>query len=158
MRPQLGILIVATLLSACSSASDDGEAGDSALRTDPNASVLTIDPSVQVLSGYNAFLDRATTTKCVIANGDARVNVGEVRGELYLRQVTTKEDLAKELDVDVSASLKLPKIGGDAGTKLVSTFKRSATTATLGGRRVQSYAVTNKSELALTEPAKQLLT
>src|SRR4051812_43337052 len=107
MRLRNLLVAAGLLLSACSSAGDDEAAGgDSALRTDPNATVPTVDPSVHVLSGYNAFLDRATTTKCVVANGDARVNVGEVRGELYLRQVTTKEELAKELDVDVSASLK----------------------------------------------------
>jgi hypothetical protein len=158
MRPATAFFAAAILLTACSSADDsDGEAADNALRTDPNATVSTIDETVQLLSGYNAFLDRSTTTKCVVANGDAQVNVGQVQGQLYLRQVTTKEELAKELDIDVSASLKVPKVGVDAGTKLVNTFKRSATTASFVVRAVQSYSVTNKSELALTDAAKTML-
>jgi hypothetical protein len=151
------VLSVAAMAVGCSKGeTDDTDGSEDALRADPNAHVLTQDPSVRLLGGYNAFLDRAPTTACVTTGDTSAVNIGDVRGEFYLKNVNTKEQLAKELEVDVGASLKLPRGSVDASTKVVTTFKSSATTATFVVRAVRSYAVTARGTLQLTDEAAAL--
>jgi hypothetical protein len=159
MRPARLLLAASALsaLAACSARSDESYEGDGELRSDPNAVVPTTDPSAHLLSGYNALLDRATSSACVAPDGAPMFNVGDVRGEFYLRHISSKEDLAKQLDVDVGASLKLPRASGDASVKLVNSFKRSATTVTFLVRAVRSYTVTNRRALTMTAPAREML-
>jgi hypothetical protein len=156
-RMARAVLPLAIIVAAigCASPATEADESEDALRADPNALVLTQDPSVRLLGSYNAFLDRAPTTGCVA--DQPAVNVGDVRGEFYLRHVTSKEELAKELEVDIGASLKLPRGSVDASTKLVTSFKRSSTTASFVVRAVRSYAVTSRGSLALTDPALALL-
>lgn len=134
---------------------DDTFVSGDNLRTDPSAMGPTHDPTVRLLGGYNAFLDRGTTTSCV--KDRVRVDVGDLESELYLKHVSSKEELAKELDVDIGASLKLPKGSVDASTKTVTTLKSSAMTATFIMRASRSYTVTPKENLEMTEQARGLL-
>lgn len=152
-------MVVGVVLAAvgCSAPVSDEEISPDALRTNPSATVPTDDASVRLLSGYNAFLDRATTTGCVAPLGEVAPQVGDVRGQFYMRHVKTRDDLAKELDVDVSASVKVPQASVDAATKIVRTFKQSSTTVTFLVRAVRSYVVANRAELALTPDARALL-
>jgi len=152
----LGVLPLA-LSIGCSAVetSDDDDATNDELRSDPNALVSTRDPGVHLLAPYNAFLDRSPTTECV--TGATGANVGDVRGEFYLRHVSSREELAKELEVDVGASAKLPRGSVDASTKVVSSFKSSATTATFIVRAVRSYAVTPRGTVSLTPQAQAML-
>src|SRR5439155_6713622 len=91
MRTKAFLLLACSTAMACSSADSPTEdAQNDELRTDPNAVVLTQDPSAHLLGGYNAFLDRTTTTTCVIARGEPQINAADPRGEFYLRHVTSK--------------------------------------------------------------------
>lgn len=157
----LGALVAASLSfsAACAPSSEEDvpEANPDHLRTDPNAIVPTVDPSVRLLSSYNAFLDRSTTFPCVAATSDEPPQVGDVRGGFYLRHVKTREELAKELDVDVSASVKMPQASADVGTKVVKTFKQSSTTVTFLVRAFRSYLVSNRAGATLTPEARAML-
>ena len=94
-------LLLASLVG-CSALSEDTESDTGQIqRTDPSQTVTTSDPAVGLLRGYNAFLDRATATPCVEAAGDERPVVGNLREQFTLTKVTSKEDLAKQLEVDV---------------------------------------------------------
>jgi hypothetical protein len=156
-RSRLLLVLLPLAMSIGCGANDvgDEEATDDELRSDPNALVATHDPGVHLLAPYNAFLDRSPTTECV--TGAAGANVGDVRGEFYLRHINSREELAKELEVSVGASAKLPRGSLDASTKVVTTFKSSATTATFIVRAVRSYAVTPRGTVKLTPEAEQML-
>src|SRR5687767_13966706 len=95
LGPVIGLLALAVAAGCSQSESYEDEASEDQLRSDPNALVATRDPGVRLLSPYNALLDRAQTTECV--TGATGADVGDVRGEFYLRHVSTREELAKEL-------------------------------------------------------------
>lgn len=157
--PRFGtILATAAALSACTTSGDDGEStSPNALRSDPSASVTTTDPGVHLLAGFNAFLDRATPTECVHAESPVQPDVGAVDGSFYLRHVRSRDDLAKELDIDVSAALTVPQGSVDASTKIVKTFKQSSTTVTFLVRSFRSYVVSNRATVKLTDDARGML-
>jgi hypothetical protein len=136
---------------------EDSASSSDDLRTDPSATVSTTDSAVRLLSSYNAFLDRATPTPCVAVK-ELRTEAGDVSGSFYLVHVKTRDDLAKELDVELNASVKAPTAGSvDASTKVVQTFKESTTTVSFLLRAVRSYSVTTTSPVELTEGAVDLL-
>jgi hypothetical protein len=158
VRILLSLLPFALAIGCGTSEASDDEATEDELRSDPNALVWTHDPGVHLLAPYNAFLDRTPTTECVTgATGAIGANVGDLRGEFYLRHINTREELAKELEVDVGASAKLPRGSIDASVKVVTTFKSSATTATFIVRAVRSYAVTPRGTVKLTPEAEAML-
>jgi hypothetical protein len=158
LKAGLGWVVLSLSVGACQAAAQDGEQGvEDELRSDPSAAVSTSDPAVRVLSGYNSFLDRATPSPCVVATAP-QFEATDVRGSFFLRHIKTREELAKELDVELGASVKAPAMGSvDASTKMVKTFKQTSTTVTFLVRAVRSYVVLNRSRLELTREARALL-
>lgn len=153
-----GLAVVALSVTACgSSESDDHASSPDELRADPSMTVSTTDASARLLAGYNAFLDHTTPMECVTQVAEQQPDVGDVRGTFYLRHVKTRQELAKELDVDVGVSLSAPAASGDVSTKLVKTFKQSSTTATFLVRAMRSYTVSNRSTIAMSDAAKLIL-
>jgi hypothetical protein len=154
---RLGTLGLAIGVSACAAETEDGATSADDLRTDSSAMVPTTDSAVRVLSAYNAFLDRATVTPCVASTAPATA-AGDVSGGFYLQHVKTRDDLAKELDVDVDATVKAPETGSvDASTKVVQTFKESTTTVSYLLRAFRAYSVTSTGPMELTPAAAALL-
>jgi hypothetical protein len=147
--------------TGCAASVDEEEATATSpdeLRSDPSATVPTVDPSISLLSGYNAFLDQPATTPCVSTAGAKAPQIGAVQGSYYLRQVKTREELATELDVDLTASVKAPQGEIDASTKIVQTFKGSSTTVNFLLRAFRSYVATNTSDIELSPNALDMLT
>jgi hypothetical protein len=159
-RLATGLLLTFTGFAvACgdSKVEEEGDVNIDNLRSNPNGEVSTTDPSARLLAGYNAFLDRASSSPCIAAQTPEQPSVGDVASTFYLRHVKTRDELAKELDVEVGASLSAPAGSVDASGKLVKTFKQSATTVTFLVRALRSYSVANRSPLGLTPEAKGLL-
>jgi hypothetical protein len=144
----------------CAADADEAEetaASNDALRSDPSATVPTTDPSVTLLSGYNAFLDHPSTTPCVSVAAAKPPQIGAVQGSFYLREVKTREELATELDVDLTAGVKAPQGQVDASMKMVQTFKGSSTTVNFLVRAYRSYVATNTSDIELSRDALGML-
>lgn len=160
---RLAFTVVATLAAASAGCMDSeseersGEGASAAFRTDPHAVVPTTGTGVELLSGYNAFLDAAGSMRCVEGEETLRANVTDIRSELYIVQVSSREELAKELDVDVSASVKLPRASADASMKLVKSMKRTSNQASYVVRARRSYAVSPRGRIRLTEGARAVL-
>ena len=110
--PYLAAMLAVSVGPGCSSATDEDESDASELRTDPAKVVSTNDSSATVLASYNALSDRVTNTPCVASTGTRAANVGDVRSEFYLKHITSKDELATELGVDVTASFKVPQLAG----------------------------------------------
>lgn len=154
----LGVLALSIGLGACAHETQEEEAiSTDELRSDPSATVSTNDPAVKLLSGYNAFLDQAATTECVTVAAAKPPSIASVQGSFYLRHVTSREDLAKELDVDVAASVKATQASVDASTKIVSTFKTSSRTVNFLVRAYRTYVASNNSDIELAPAAMEIL-
>lgn len=152
-----GVALGGAGATGCSAAEEEAGWSPDALRSDPSASVPTIDPGVHLLGGYNAFLDRASPNDCVERQEDVQPDVGATDGSFYLRHVKSREELAKELDVDINASLTMPQGSVDATTKIVKSFKQSSTTVTFLVRSFRSYTVTNHAPLQLSEKGRDII-
>jgi hypothetical protein len=161
MRPlsTLALGIVSALgLAGCAfdPTEEDAEADHGELRTDPIGRVSTNDTNVRLSAGFNALLDRATPGECVVPRGERSADVGGIEGKTYLRRIGSKDDLAKELEVDVAVSGKLPSVNAAASVKLVNTYKQSTTKVAFLLRDVRAYTVTDRSALSLTPEAARL--
>jgi hypothetical protein len=155
----LGSFALATLMVAsagCASPTDDEtESDQGALRTGPTEEVATFAPSVRLLDSYNALLDRTTGTKCVTGT-DVQPTVGDTREEFFLRQVTSRSELAKELNVDVTASFKVPSVEVNASVKVVRSFKESSNKVVFVIRAASSYKVANAASVDLSPVGQKL--
>jgi hypothetical protein len=158
-RVVTGLLFcTAALLGGCSAPLDEeAEATPEALgqrRTGPTKTVSTTQP-VRRLQGYNAFRDSATSADCV--EPKVQPEAGEVTSSFYLKHVETREELAKELGVDLAATLSVPAGSGNAAIGFMKSFKQNASTASFLVRAVRSYTVTNRAELSLSSFALELV-
>jgi len=157
MRPFKLVMAVASVLVAvgCAAPSQEDESADQGqLRADANSVVSTFAPTVHLLDGYNSLLDRATA-RCVEQSADARADVGDERTNYYLRLISTSEDLAKELEINVAAASNVPTTDASAALGLVKTFKQSSSKVSFLLRAVRSYQV-SASTPKMTEHAAGL--
>ncbi len=154
-RLTLSVSMIACLAAfGCDAPTDEFAGGGTAAtdRHNPNSTQLTNDPGVKLLSGYNAFLDAASVARCVAPGSSPEtVAVGEIETEFYLKKVSSKEDLAKELNIELGASLKLPSASANVGLKLVNSLKRSSSSVNYVVRAVSRYTATSQGEPRLSD-------
>jgi hypothetical protein len=156
-------VLLAPLAAGCASPSQDetdtdqGAVEEESFTTDANAVVKTFAPSVRLYDSYNVLLDRTTGTRCVETQGAETIVVGNVEEAFTLQQVTSKSDLATNLDVDVTASLKVPSVEVNAAVKVMRGFKESSNKVTFVVHAVSSYGVDAQSTIELTPLAKDVL-
>jgi hypothetical protein len=119
--------------------------------------VATTNSGAGLLSGYHSLFDK-TSAQCVrvdeeLARG-AEVNVGSLSETFQLAYVRSREDLARELGVDLGLKVKYPSISGDAAVSLLHQFKSTTTTVNLLLKLSQEYSVRNRHSLAVTAAAQ----
>ncbi len=150
---------------------EDEEASEGALRSDATGDNLTGSPAASLLAGYNGFLDNAMPTPCLTVSGPLALEpkevplkvAGNLRGEFYMKHVSSREELAKELDVDVGAAAKLPRGSLETTMKVVNGFQQNKATATFVVRAYRAYSVDGIAQgakagnIALTPEARQML-
>jgi hypothetical protein len=152
----LAALLAAT--QGCASPSGEDSASDQgAFAAGATEPVATFAPSVRVLDSYNALLDRTTATPCVVRTAPEDTIAGDIDDEFYLSQVKSKEDLARNLEVDVSASYKVPAVSVSASVKVVHSFEESSSKVVYLIRAATSYSVMNISGIDLSPMASSLL-
>ncbi len=111
--------------------------------------------NVELLVGYHGLFDRVSST-CVEATAPSRV-VGSV-GERYdLVYVSSREELARELGLDLELKARYAGFEGDAGIDALRTFSSSSTTVNLLLKVEQDYTVAEQSELTLGATGTQAL-
>lgn len=126
-----------------------------------NGSVVgTANNNVTLYTGYHSLFDKSAS-QCVkpdkeIANG-AQVGVGSVAETFELAFVSGREELAREMGLDLGVKVKYPATNTDIGLNLVDKFKSTSTTINLLLKVSQEYTVVNRHPLLLTDTGKAKL-
>lgn len=157
LAPMLGLL----LFSCAVDSSVEEDAWSEPGKFDgPSAGGVTPTHSteVRVLDGFNALLD-SKSGHCVEPVGDGPAySVGAIEKPFDLSIISSKEDLARTLGVDVGLKIKYSGTSVGPTVHFLDTFKQtgSATHLLLAARA--SYKVTNTKPVQLTAAALQMLT
>ena len=149
------LALLAVVAGCAPPADEDTSEDEGALRADPSSVVPTFAPSLHVLDGYNSLLDRATS-RCVEPTAALAAEVGAPAHDVRFKAIRTTAELAKELEVDLSAASNVPTVEASGAVKLVKTFKESSSKVTFVLRSVSSYQVINRTPLKLSAEAKTL--
>jgi hypothetical protein len=155
---------LATILLAGCVADDGGDANCDTGKCDQpsgNGSVVgTANNNLVMYSGYHSLFDKSAS-QCVktdkeIAQG-AQISVGAVAETFELAFVSTREDLAREMGLDLGVKVKYPATNTDIGLNLTNKFKSTSTTINLLLKVNQEYTVTNRHPMLLTDSGKTKL-
>lgn len=119
----------------------------------------TANANVALLGGFDRLFDR-TASRCVEklpATETAPWTSGAFEPTFALDYVSSREQLAEELGVDLG--LKVQHLVGSAelGLQLTRQFRRSTRSVSLLLKARQEYSVVNHADLALSDWALQLL-
>lgn len=156
-RPHLCALALACTLGGCA-INDPGDGSDcvGAKCDTPSGNgsvVATSNSSAGLLLGYHSLFDR-TSAQCVAVDRElargAEVNVGSVSETFQLAYIRNREELARELGVDLGLKVKYPSVSGDAAVNLLQQFKSTTTTVNLLLKLSQEYTVRNRHPLQIT--------
>ena len=120
----------------------------------------TYNNNASILRGYIPLFDR-TMTKCVepdqARSSSSAIAVGSPAETFEVAYVTTREELAKELGIDLGLRVKIPTIAADVGLNLLDKFSRNSNAVSFLVKVQQEYVVMNGYELNLTTNAADRL-
>lgn len=155
--------LAALLATGCTAAETDDldlgwdEAGAKA--DDPTADGVTATSAdaVRLLGGYHKLLDTATDA-CVEPAGEALdYHVGAVEKPFDVFVVSSRDDLARKVGVDLSASIKAATVSANPALSFVDSFQQSRTSVNLLVAAKATYRVTSKGSVRLTPEAESWL-
>jgi hypothetical protein len=134
---------------------DDGKADQP---TGNGALYATRNENVEILHGLHTLFDR-TAGRCVQGDGAnaAEVRVGNTTSMFEAVHISSREELARELGIDLGLKVRYGISSGNASLNMVNNFTRSSRSAHLLLKTTFEYSVTNRSALSLTEEASGLL-
>lgn len=142
---------------------DDGDDCEGAKCDSPSGNgslIATNNANVDLLGGYHSLFDR-TLAQCVKVDREllrgAEVNVGSVSETFQLAYVRNREELARELGVDLGLKVKYPSVNADAQVSLLDQFKSTTTTVNLLLKLSQEYSVRNRAPLLVTQAGQDKL-
>ncbi len=133
---------------------NDGPNGDGPART----SLM----GIQLFEGYNRMLDLGLSP-CVVP-GAVEIKPGGSQDLTRITLVSSREELAKQLGVDLGLKFKFAVVDASAGVNFLNTFKATNTSVNVLVQAQQTYTKTNegpdglKTQVALTDKASTLLT
>ncbi len=163
MRLVASLLVV---LGACAAESPDDALcleGDDGKCDQPsgNGSVVgTANNNVTLYTGYHSLFDKSAS-QCVktdkeIAQG-AQINVGAVAETFELTFISAREDLAREMGLDLGVKVKYVATNTDIGLNLVDKLKSTSTTINMLLKVSSEYTVANRHPMLLTDTGKAKL-
>jgi hypothetical protein len=158
------LVVALSLLAGCAAQQSEDELCLEGKCDQPsgNGSVVgTANNNVTLYTGYHSLFDKSAS-QCVktdkeIANG-TQINVGSVAETFELAFVSAREDLAREMGLDLGVKVKYPATNTDIGLNLVDKFKSTSTTINLLLKVSQEYTVANRHPMLLTDTGQAKLT
>ncbi|MCH9684616.1 MAG: hypothetical protein K0V04_24485 [Deltaproteobacteria bacterium] len=117
--------------------------------------LMTRANNVELLAGYHGLFDRVGAT-CVDATNASRV-VGALSDRYDLVYVSSREELARELGLDLKLKARYAGFEGDAGVDALRNFSSSARTVNLMLKIEQGYTVAENGDLQLGATGQQAL-
>lgn len=132
-------------------------AGGGADQPTGNGDILpTKNSNAFLLSGYHTLFDKTTNTPCVVPldePGVAAFTVGNVSETFQLAYVTSREELARELGIDIGLKVRYGPIAGEGALNFVNTFSSTSRSVTFLLEATQEYTVINRRGVLLTDDA-----
>lgn len=110
-----------------------------------------------LLSGYHTLFDKTTSGSCVEAAdepGVAPYTVGNVSEAFQLSYVTSREQLAEELGIDLGLQVRYGAVNAEGALGFVNRFSQTSRSVSFLLKATQEYTVTNRRAARLTDEAK----
>lgn len=151
-------LLLAAALAGCVSNDEWLEPEDDGKADDPTApgAMATEAGDVTILHGFNKLLDQ-TAAPCLAPVSGGGYRVGNVEEKFDLSLVGSREELARQLDVDLGLKVKYKVVDAQGSFDLLDSFKSSRTSVTFLLRAVQQYRVLSTRAVELVPFARELL-
>lgn len=151
-------LLVASALAlgACAGLGGDEDSSGQAVvgRVQPSDGIPTLieNGGVQMLQAYSGILDQVSPA-CVTAE-NVRTNAGAISQQASLAIVESREELKKEIGIDVNLAIKAPTASAKAALDILNSFQQQQNSVTLVFKIASSYRVDAVSpEVTLTDGA-----
>lgn len=122
--------------------------------------IVTANGNTQLYGGYHTLFDK-TSSQCVkvdpeLARG-ADYTVGNMQSTFELKSVTSREELAHELGLDLGLKVKYLGTNANGALSMMRKLKRDNRTANLVLKVKSAYTVRNRQQLMLTDSAQARL-
>jgi hypothetical protein len=150
-------LALASLLTvACSGDLDGPDCEDG--NCDSNGGIIaTRNPNVDLLGSYSTLFDKALPS-CLEIDGAARNEAGSLSQSSELVYVNSREELARELGVDLDVQVKYAGVAdGNLGMEMLNKFNTSSSAVTMLLKYESSYLKVNRSTPRLTARGEEAL-
>lgn len=132
-------------------------AGGGADQPTGNGDILpTKNGNAFLLSGYHSLFDKTTNAPCVAAideEGVASFTVGNVSETFQLAYVTSREELAQELGIDIGLKVRYGPVAGEGAISFVNNFSNTSRSVSFLLEATQEYTVVNRRSVLLTDEA-----
>ncbi len=154
---KLQLLALASLVSiGCAADYEDPSCLDG--KCDSNGGIVaTRNPNLSLLGGYSTLFDKALPS-CLAFDGDAKAEAGSLSQSAELVYVNSREELARELGVDLDVQVKYLGIAnGNLGMDMLNKFKTSSNAVTVLLKYDSHYLKVNQKSPRLTEAAQAAL-
>ena len=129
---------------------------DESGKCDGNGSLhSTFNGNTLLYGGFHSLFDK-TSSQCVqpkAGSAGAQINVGSLSESIDLTAITSREELASELGLDLGLKVKYLTTDADATVNLVRKTKTTSTSINLLLKVSRSYIVRNRHAVVLTDDA-----
>lgn len=134
-------------------AGNGGEAGKADLPVSDAEIIGTSNNNLKLLFGWDFLHDSSTPTACVESLGGPGkpVLVGQPDGAFDMAFVTTREELASQLELDLAVEATVNGVGVNSKTHLMNKFSRNRRAATYLLKVKSQYAVRTRHEVELSD-------
>lgn len=147
-------LLLLGVAAGCSEPGEDASDSDdlqSRIGATPTATLLE---APQFFDGYNTLLDDSSPSCVTPAGGNGPAfTVGNITDDSKGSYVESREDLAKQLGLDLGLTLDYGVAHGNGALNLLRSFKKSNSSVNILIKVAQSYSVTSTRNAALTPDA-----
>ena len=111
----------------------------------------TSNGNVELLQAWDPLHEKTSPNFCAGFAADTQLLIGEREDTYDISYISSREELASKLNVDLALKAEVRGVSGDAKLKLVNEFNGSSNVMTYLVRLTSQFAVRPRGELVLTQ-------
>lgn len=149
-------LLLATGAAACEGGEETAEApmDDVGGKGDTTATDAEMRPTtngnVELFQAWDPLHEKTSPNFCADFAGDSSLLVGEREDTYDISYISSREELASKLNVDLALKAEVRGVSGDAKLKIINEFNSSSTVMSYLVRLTSQFAVRPRGGLELT--------